>query len=101
MEIKPVNTILHDVSVVGCRPPWYLAWFKKWQSLLNSGVREAFQEFADTYQHQAQVPDEFSPLPGVYIKHKITNLIWNKDYVIFQVGRNEERPSEKLPFEQF
>lgn len=98
IQIKPVNTILHDVFVEGCKPPWYLAWFKKWQDLLNKGVREAFQEFADTYQHQAEVPDEFSPLKGVYIKHKITNLIWNKDYIIFQSnatfsaevdGRNE------------
>ncbi len=64
IKLKPVHTNLHDVSVKGCKPPWFLFWFKAWQSLLNEGVQEAFQEYANNYEHQARVPEEFSPFKG-------------------------------------
>jgi len=43
------------------------------------------QEKAANYEHQSEVPQEFSPFPGVIIKYKITDLIWTKNYVLFQV----------------
>ncbi len=86
VNIKPVETTLENVQVRGCHPPWYLAWFKKWQSLLNEGVQEAFQEFADNYEHQAEVPEEFSPMPNVFVHYAIDNLIWTPDYVVFSAA---------------
>eukprot|EP00095_Tigriopus_kingsejongensis_P007184 maker-scaffold3067_size10345-snap-gene-0.2 protein:Tk07184 transcript:maker-scaffold3067_size10345-snap-gene-0.2-mRNA-1 annotation:"predicted protein" len=85
-HIQPVNTAISNVNVAGCHPPWYLSWFKKWQDLLNDGVQEAFEEFAVTYKHQAEVPEEFSPLPDVFIAYKVTNLIWNQHSVLFQAN---------------
>ncbi len=86
VNIKPVDTKLNDVNVNGCKPPWYLWWFKKWQSLLNQGVQEAFEEFANNYEHMAEVPEEFSPLEDVFVKYKITNMHWTRDYVLFQAN---------------
>ncbi len=86
IAIKPVDTKLNDVSVRGCRPPWYLWWFKKWQSLLNDGVREAFEEFANNYEHMAEVPEQVQPIEGVYVAYKITDLHWTRDYVLFQAN---------------
>ena len=68
----------------GCKPPWYLWWFQKWQCLLNEGVQQAFQEFANNYEHQAEVPEEFSPLKNVFVHYFITNLKWTPDYVAFE-----------------
>ncbi|XP_059098796.1 uncharacterized protein LOC131892942 [Tigriopus californicus] len=84
--IKPVNTAINNVEVSGCHPPWYLSWFKTWQDLLNAGVQEGFEDFARTYEHQAEIPEGFSPLDNVFIHYKVTNLIWNKHYVIFQAN---------------
>lgn len=84
IKIKPVNTSIHDVNVKGCRPPWFLFWFKAWQDLLNKGVQEGFQSFADNYEKQKLVPEEFSPLPNVYVHYVITNLAWHPSHVMFE-----------------
>ena len=47
-----VETELDKVTVAGCKPPWYLWWFKQWEKLLNEGVREAFEEYANNFEHQ-------------------------------------------------
>ena len=87
VKIKPVETVLNDVRVRGCRPPWYLWWFKKYQDLLNEGVQEAFQEYADNYESMTDVPEEFSPMPGAFVHYSITNLTWSAERVVFQVRR--------------
>lgn len=79
-----VETELQDVNVEGCKPPWYLWWFKKWQSLLNEGVHDAFEEFANNFQHQAEIPEVFQPFKGVYVHYWISGLDWTSDYVIFE-----------------
>ena len=84
INIKPVETTLEDVNVSGCKPPWYLSWFTGWQAVLNEGVQEAFQQFANNYQHQAEVPEEFSPLKDVFVHYFITNLQCTPDYVVFE-----------------
>ena len=75
-ESMPPNLefLPRNVNVAGCRPPWYLFWFKQWQSLLNDGVQEAFQEFADNYEKISDVPEGFAPHKDVYIHYKELNL---------------------------
>ena len=68
----------------GCKPPWYLSWFDKWKELLNEGVTEAFQEFADNYEHQTEIPEEFTPFKNVFVHYYITNLIWTKEHVVLE-----------------
>jgi len=41
VKVKPLQTQLYDVKVLGCKPPWYLSWFKQWKDVLNSEVRKA------------------------------------------------------------
>ena len=72
------------VYLQGCKPPWYLSWFDQWKDLLNEGVTEAFQEFADNYEHQSEIPEEFSPFKNVFVHYFITNLIWTKEHVVFE-----------------
>lgn len=84
INIKPVDTKLNNVNVAGCKPPWYLWWFKKWQKLLNEGVQEAFQSYANNYEHQKEIPEEFSLFKNVYVHYLITDLIWSKDFVVFE-----------------
>ena len=52
--------------------------------MLNEGVQEAFQQFADNYEHQTEIPEEFSPFKNVFVHYFITNLEWTKDYVVFE-----------------
>ncbi len=118
VRIKPVNTAIDNVNVQGCRPPWFLFWFKGWQDLLNKGIQEGFQNLADNYEKQTEVPEEFSPFPGVYIHYVITNLAWNPSYVMFGAkatfsasihGRNVtfeplkdfDSPSSVIPFDEW
>ena len=69
--------------MAGCHPPWYLFWFKQWQSLLNNGVEEAFQEFADNYEKITDVPEGFAPhkdvclhsLQGMELKRELLQPI--------------------------
>jgi len=82
--IKPVETVLSNVRVEGCRPPWYLWWFKAWQEMLNTGVQQAFQEFADSYSHSLTIPTEMTVHKNIFISYKVTNLIWSKDFVAFE-----------------
>ena len=72
----------------GCKPPWFLFWFKGWQKLLNEGVQEGFQEFANTYEKQKQVPEEFSPFDDAYVHYRVTKLEWNPNYVMFGAKAN-------------
>ena len=104
IKIKPVETALKDVNVAGCKPPWYLSWFNQWKELLNEGVQEAFQQFADNYEHQTEIPEVFSPFKNVFVHYYITNLEWTKDYVVFEAwatfsvlvnGKNETYIPEK------
>lgn len=67
----------------GCRPPWYLFWFKGYQKLLEDGIQEGFQEKASNYEKMKTVPEEFSPFPDAYVRYVITDLIWSKDHVKF------------------
>jgi hypothetical protein len=84
VKIRPVDTVLSDVNVLGCRPPWYLWWFKSWQEMLNAGVQGAFQEFADTYSHSLAIPTEMVLHNNTFISYKVTNLIWSKHFVAFE-----------------
>jgi len=84
VEIRPVDTELSDVNVLGCRPPWYLWWFKSWQEMLNTGVQEAFQGFADNYSHSLAIPTEMALHNNTFISYKVTNLIWSKHFVAFE-----------------
>ena len=52
--------------------------------MLNEGVQEAFQQFADNYEHQTEIPEEFSPFKNVFVHYFITNLEWTKEYVVFE-----------------
>ncbi len=36
---------MKNVDVRGCKPPWYLAWFKSWKKLLNNGVQVGDRQF--------------------------------------------------------
>ena len=47
-------------------------------------MTEAFQEFANNYEHQTEIPEEFSPFKNVYVHYFITNLEWTKDHVVFE-----------------
>ena len=47
-------------------------------------MQEAFQQFADNYEHQTEIPEEFSPFKNVFVHYFITNLEWTKDYVVFE-----------------
>ena len=67
----------------GCKPPWFLWWFKQWQDLLNEGVQEGFQQFANNYEKQKEVPEEFSPFKNAFVHYVITDLKWQRDFVMF------------------
>ena len=86
IKIKPVQTTIKNVNVAGCHPPWYLFWFKQWQSLLNDGVQEAFQEFADNYEKITDVPEGFAPIKDVYVQYKVTGMTWRDDVVMFHAN---------------
>ena len=47
-------------------------------------MTEAFQEFADNYEHQTEIPEEFTPFKNVFVHYFITNLIWTKEHVVFE-----------------
>ena len=51
---------------------------------MNEGVTEAFQEFADNYEHQTEIPEVFSPFKNVFVHYFITNLIWTREHVVFE-----------------
>merc|ERR1719208_576933 len=98
VTIRPVNTDLKDVHVLGCRPPWYLWWFKSWQEMLNAGVQGAFQELADNYSHRLALPTEMALNNKTFISYRVTNFIWSQHFVAFEAtstfkaeinGRNE------------
>ncbi len=54
-------------------------------------MQDAFEEFANNYEHMSEVPEEFSPLPGVFVRYKVTDMVWNRDLVLFQVRGQEGR----------
>ena len=72
--LRIYDFIPRNVNVAGCHPPWYLFWFKQWQSLLNNGVQEAFQDLADNYEKITDVPEGFAPHKDVYVHYKEFNL---------------------------
>merc|ERR1719186_1607144 len=84
VQIRPVDTELRNVNVNGCRPPWYLWWFKQWQDMLNSGVQDAFQQFADNYSHELTVPTEVAFHNNIFVSYKVTNLKWDQKFVAFE-----------------
>ena len=47
-------------------------------------MTEAFQQFADNYERQTEVPEEFSPFKNVYVHYFITNLEWTSEHVVFE-----------------
>merc|ERR1712061_956763 len=86
VTIIPVDTTLRDVNVEGCRPPWYLCWFKQWQDMLNNGVQDAFQKFADNYSHSLTVPTEMKFHDNIFISYKVTHLEWSEHFVAFEAS---------------
>ena len=51
--------------------PFYFRWFKSWQEMLNNGVQQAFQDFADTYSHSLNVPSEMTIHKNMFITYKV------------------------------
>ena len=102
IKIKPVETDIYDVNVdvtfasyffwrllssshflQGCKPPWFLFWFKGYQKLLNDGVQEGFQDYANNYEKQKEVPEVFSPFDNVFVHYRVTNMTWTPEHVMF------------------
>ena len=46
-------------------------------------MQEGFQNFADHYEKQKVVPEEFSPFQNAYVHYLVTFLKWNKNFVMF------------------
>ena len=77
-------------------------------------MQEGFQDFADHYEKQKQVPEQFSPFQGVYVDYMVTNLTWDSAYVIFEAkaifsatvdGKNQtftpSKQSKLIPMDQW
>ena len=61
-----------------------MRWFKSWQEMLNAGVRDAFQQTADTYSHSLAIPTEMALHNKTFISYKVTNFVWSKHFVAFE-----------------
>ena len=46
-------------------------------------MHDAFEEFANNFEHQAEIPEVFEPLKNVFVNYWITGLDWTEHYVIF------------------
>ena len=52
--------------------------------MLNTGVQQAFQDFADNFSHSLAVPEEMTIHQNIFISYKVTNLIWSQHFVAFE-----------------
>lgn len=52
--------------------------------MLNTGVQQAFQQFADSYTHSLTIPTEVTIHKDMFISYKVTNLIWSDAFVAFE-----------------
>jgi hypothetical protein len=52
--------------------------------MLNTGVQQAFQDFADNFSHSLTVPEEMTIHKNIFIAYKVTNLIWSQNFVAFE-----------------
>jgi hypothetical protein len=52
--------------------------------MLNMGVQQAFQDFADHFSHSLTIPEEMTIHKNIFISYKVTNLIWSQHFVAFE-----------------
>ena len=85
ISVLPISLkTLDGPYVTGCKPPWFVKLFSKWQNTLNRRVQDTIDAMAEDLQQTLNIPQTFSPVKNGYVKYSISNLDWQDGHIVIQ-----------------
>ena len=66
-----------QATITGCDTSTIISWFVNVQKDLSNEFQSQLNKIVESYVGDYNIPQQFSPMPGMYVIYELTNMIFN------------------------